>query len=485
MRYIQKVVIVGAGISGLACAYRLKQLGVQCMVLEADTRAGGVIATVRRNNYLFELGPQCPRFAASVWQLVQELGLKKEFVAGNPKAKRYIFSRGQLHLAPFSPLGLIGTGLLKASSKLRLLTEGFSTTTPPLQEESLAEFVTRKFGPDTLENLVDPLISTVFFGDAYKMGMQSAFPAMVEWEREHGSLTRGALRARASKSKSSKDGDNEPAASSRVASRSMKVTDSLPSLGSFQSGMARLTERLAEELREEIRYGVSVKSVWQGSREDGDGPPGWEMEISGGEKLFAKHLILCVPAHDAGSILERSAPSLAAQLRAIEYAPIEGVSSVYDRSQVRNQLDGFGFMVPRKERLHAICTFWNSSLFPQRAAEGEVLMTTFIRSSPNREDFSVRDEASARAVEKENAVILGIAGESKDREVWVSPRALPQYNVGHSQRVAAIREALSGLSNLYLASNYLKGRSIGECVDLGFETAKEVHSRLDGTSIQQ
>jgi protoporphyrinogen/coproporphyrinogen III oxidase len=123
--YREKVVVIGAGISGLACAYRLKQLGMHCLVLEAKERAGGLIATVRKNDFLFETGPQCPRFPAPVWQLVRELNLESEFVAGNPKAKRYIFSGGRLHAAPFSPAGLITTRLVGFPSKYRILTEAF------------------------------------------------------------------------------------------------------------------------------------------------------------------------------------------------------------------------------------------------------------------------------------------------------------------------------------------------------------------------
>lgn len=485
VRYTQKVVIVGAGISGLACAYRLKQVGVQSLVLEGESRAGGVIATTRRNGHLFELGPQCPRFASGVWRLVQELGLANEFLAGDPKAKRYIFSNGQLHLAPFSPWGLLATGLLKVSSKVRILTEVFSATKPPAQEESLAEFVARKFGADTLENLVDPLIATVFFGDSYKMGMESAFPALVEWEREHGSLVRGALRARASRHKvANRVGDTASPDPPNAASRSLKVTDALPSLGSFQNGMARLPEKLSEHLREEIRYGVRVEHASRRSGEDTREASGWQVEASDDQKIFAEHLILSVPAYDAERILERGAPALAAHLGSIEYAPMQGVSSVYERSQVENPLNGFGFLVPRKEGMRTICTFWNSSLFPQRAPEGKVLMTSFVRRARDGEEFSVKEEASARVIERENAMVLGIAGEPKDREVWSQPRALPQYNVGHAKTIAAIRQALPDLPHLYLASNYLKGRSIGDCVDVGFEAAKEVHSCLEGKHIK-
>jgi len=482
--YTQKVVIVGAGISGLACAFRLKQLGIRSIVLEAADRPGGVIATLRRNGFLFELGPQCPRFPASVWRLVREIGLEPEFIAGDPKAKRYIVKNGQLQLAPFSPAGLLVTGLLGLSSKLRILTEVLSNSQPPRHEESLAEFVQRKFGSETLENLVDPLISTVFFGDAYKMGMQSAFPALVDWERKHGSLVRGALRARALR-RATEETDSRPASvPSNQAAGSLKVTDALPSLGSFRDGMGRLPEKLADVLGEQIRYGVAVESARQTNDAAGEAQECWEISTAQGESIIVNQLVLCVPAYEAARIIRSSAPAIASQLRSIEYAPMHGVAAAYDRQQVRHPLDGFGFMVPRKEGLRTICTFWNSSLFPQRAPEGKVLLTSFVRSDANENSGSAKQETLARAVETENARILAIPGAPEDREVWSHPQALPQFNVGHARTVAALNEPAALPANLYLAGNYLKGRSIGDCVDLAFQVAQSIHSRLHHNSIQ-
>jgi len=478
--YTQKVVIIGAGISGLACAHRLKQRGIACLVLEAAARPGGVIATIRRDGYLFEIGPQCPRFAAPVWQLVQDLGLQDEFIAGNPAVKRYICRFGALHPAPFSPGGLLTSKLVGLSSKLRILTEVLHSTQPPAREETLAEFVTRKFGADLVDNLADPVISTVFLGDAYKMGMASAFPALVEWERKHGSLVRGAIRARNSKRDAGAT-NGKAIGAAKANSRSMKVTDSLPSLGTFRSGMGRLMERLAEELRGEMRYGVRVENVAPNVGVKRDSAASWQVTLADGSAINADHIVLSLPAYETARLLERSAPELASELHAIEYAPMGGVSSGYDRRQVKNTLDGFGFMVPRKEGLQTICTFWNSSLFPGRAPSGKVLITSFARID---ESGALDDETYARGIEAENARILGITGEPEIRNVWRHPRALPQYNVGHGKRVAAINGFLPALMNLHLAGNYLKGRSIGECVESAFQVAERVHSQLAETNIQ-
>ena len=478
--YTEKVVVIGAGISGLACAYRLKQLGIPCLVLEAQERPGGLISTIRKNGFLFETGPQFPRFPALLWRLVHELNLQSEFVEGDSGAKRYIVRNARLHRAPFSPGGLLGTRLLGFPSKLRILTEVFGTSKPPLHEESLAEFVQRKFGAEVLDYLVDPLISTIFLGDAHKMGMESAFPALVEWERKHGSLVRGAIRARNSKRQSRKLDASPQRTGTNVKRDSLHVTSALPSLGSFRSGMSALPEKLAEKLHGQVRYREGIACVTRIPAENDAAEAAWQIASSNSDKITAEHLILAVPAYAAAQLLANAAPQLASQLNTIEYAPVCSVASAYDRSQVSNALDGFGFMVPRREGWETICTFWNSSLLPGRAPEGKVLMTSFAGRAANNGAQRVGGEAYARSVEAENSRALGIAREPLDRVVWQDPKALPQYNVGHVQRIAVIRNILSMTPGLGIAGNFLKGRSIGECVETGFDAAEDVHSRIRG-----
>ncbi len=467
--YTERAVIIGAGISGLTCAYRLKQLGIRALVLEATERAGGLIATIRRNGFLFEAGPQAPRFPASVWRLVRDLNLASKFVPGDPKAKRYIVRHGRLHPAPFSPAGLVTTRLLGPASKFRILTEVFRSSRPPLHEESVAEFVQRKFGAEVLDDLVDPFIATIFLGDSYKMGMESAFPALVEWERNRGSLVRGAIRARKSKQNAGKLDASSAGSRANGKRGAFDVTDALPSLGSFRTGMGAFPEKLAEVLQPAIRYNAEIASVARLASSSDGTERGWEIGLASGDKITAEKLVLAVPAYIAARLLVSSAPNLAGCLQAIEYAAISAVSSAYQKSQVAHALDGFGFMVPRREGLRTICTFWNSSLFPERAPEGQVLMTSFARTESN-------DDECAQIVEAENAKTLGITGGPVDRLLWKDSHALPQYNVGHAQRVTEIANILRAVGNLYLAGNFLRGRSIGDCVEVAMRVAEEMHS---------
>jgi hypothetical protein len=159
------------------------------------------------------------------------------------------------------------------------------------------------------------------------------------------------------------------------------------------------------------------------------------------------------------------------------------VASAYDRSSVANSLDGFGFMIPRREGLNTICMFWNSSLSAERAPQGQVLITSFAGRQLSEGFQAMSEEECAQAVEAENAKMLGITARPVDQQVWKDPQALPQYNVGHARRVAEITNILATQPNLHLAGNFLRGRSIGDCVDVGYRVAENLHSQPEGQGI--
>jgi oxygen-dependent protoporphyrinogen oxidase len=220
---------------------------------------------------------------------------------------------------------------------------------------------------------------------------------------------------------------------------------------------------------------VSVKSITERKGDDEE-KPFWRIRLSSGDEINADKVVVATPAYAAAPLLIESMPKLSALLAGIEHAPMDVVSSAFDRKQVRHPLVGFGFMAPRQEELRTICTFWNSSLFPTHARDGAVVMTSFASRGSDGNLSEMPDDLLAQQVEAENAAVLGITGAPIDRMTWKYPRALPQYNVGHAQRVKEIRETLSHLPGLLLAGNYLAGRSIGDCVDTGFQAADHLHS---------
>ncbi len=473
-------IVIGAGITGLVCAFRLQQSGIPVILLEAADSAGGMIATCGKNGFLFEAGPQCPRFPSPLWDLVHELNLEGEFVRGDSRAPRYILKNGRLHVAPFSPFSFAFTELVGASSKCRLLTEIFRRSRPPHDEESLAEFVRRKFDGDVLDYLVDPFIAAIFAGDSEKIGVESAFPFLARWEREHGSLLRGALRSRNGNSASDSRNKSQ-LQSTRTRQKSLIVTESLPSLGSFRAGLGVLPKKLAHNLGDSLRLRTRVQSVEPGEmREDPDSM--WQLRLGGGEVLSGAALVMTTPAYEAARLLQNAAPELSTMLSDISYAPMAVVSSGYDRAQVRSPLRGFGVMIPPREKLSTIFNVWNSSVLDGRAPAGKILMTSFAGGATNPAFVEKDDATIAAIVEGEMGAVLGIDGEPVERFVWKHPRTLPQFNPGHARTVATIRKALAGLPGLYLAGNYLDGRSLGDCVESGSRTAEEIATNFSNVT---
>ena len=247
--------------------------------------------------------------------------------------------------------------------------------------------------------------------------------------------------------------------------------------------MGILPEKLSEALGESMKYGARAESVEPVRSENGTPMAGWRIRVQGGEEITAELLVLALPAYVAARLLERSAPQLGALLGEIEYASMCAVSTAYERDQVSHPLDGSGFMVPRREGLHTICTFWNSSLFKGRAPDGKVLMTSFAGRDSNGALAVLPDEECAQTIHAENTRILGIRGAPVDQMVWRYPRALPQYNVGHAKRVTEIQRLLGTFPSLDLVGNYLTGRSIGDCAELASRVAEDVNSRFRKSNI--
>jgi oxygen-dependent protoporphyrinogen oxidase len=248
-------------------------------------------------------------------------------------------------------------------------------------------------------------------------------------------------------------------------------------MGSFRRGLGTLPKTLAQKLGDSIRFGAKVEAINARAAAGGLDTP-WRLRLSTGEEITSAGLVVTAPAYEAARLLGTTAPALSRKLSELYYAPMAVVSSGYDRTQVRNPLHGFGLMIPRREKLNTFFNVWNSSVIGGRAPEGKVLLTSFAGGATNPDFLRMEEKAIAQIIEAEMATVLGIEGPPIERLVWKFPKALPQFNLGHAQTAAAIREAVTGLPGLYLAGNYLEGRSLGDCVEIGSRTAREVLHQL-------
>jgi oxygen-dependent protoporphyrinogen oxidase len=250
----------------------------------------------------------------------------------------------------------------------------------------------------------------------------------------------------------------------------LDLTESLPRMGSFRSGLAALPKAIAAKLGDSMSFRVKAETI-EPVAVNGGSSPGWRLRLVGGEEVTGSVVVVTAPAYEVAHLLQNAAPKLSAMLAEISYAPMAVVSSGYERTQVRNPLSGFGVLIPRREKLNTFFNVWNSSLFNGRAPEGKVLMTSFAGGATNPAILDRDDATIAEIIESEMGAILGIDGPAAERCVWKYPQALPQFNLGHARRITSIREALAELPGIYLAGNYLQGRSLGDCAELGSRTA--------------
>jgi oxygen-dependent protoporphyrinogen oxidase len=448
-----RVIVIGAGISGLACAFRLAERGADVTVLERAGRVGGVIASASHNGFLFELGPQSFQLTSAYSELIRGAGLESELVTAPARAPRYVLARGKLHPVPMGPQILVTGSLLGFGTRLRLIRDLGGRSAPPESPESLAEFVRRKFGEQMLDRLAGPFVSGIYAGDPERLGLRDTFPDLYRWEKEQGSILRGAMR------------------SMKAARASGKPR---PTLSAMRNGNASLLGALAAKLGERVVLGTSVESVKTAGSSNQES---FEVEVhgpAGNEIRVADHVVMAAPADATGRMLCGISPQLEKMLGRIEYAPVAVVGAGYRREQVKNPLEGFGFLVARSEGRKLLGTVWMSSLFPGRAPEGRVNLASFIGGATDPTTTELAPEEIARIVEKELEPILGISGPPVERMVNVYRRALPQYNTGHRRMVEEIRAEAGRIPGLHLVGNYLDGPATGVCVDLAFRTAEQV-----------
>ncbi len=451
-----QVVVIGGGISGLACALRLQQLGARVTLLEANKRSGGLIGSVEREGFLFESGPQSFQGTEALLGLIRDLGIESDLCKADRRAPRFVLRQGRLRKIPMAPQGFLTSSLLGIGSRWRIVSEGLSRTTPPSEDESIAQFVRRKFGHEILEYLVSPFVSGVYAGDPEKLSLRAAFPTLEEWERQYGSVLRGAMKSR-------------PAKGARQGP---------PPMCSFLRGMRVLTDAMFAKLDENAKSGARVDTVTKADQ-------GFQIQVTQdgrSEQMNARAVVLATPTYVASHIAAPLSAKAAQTLSGIAYAPVVVVAAGYHCNQSAAALDGFGVLIPRSEKYRTLGIVWNSSLFPNRAPQGQMTITSILGGATDSAIIEKSDDEIIATTMHEHSRILKIEGSPIISAIWKHPRALPQYNLGHAHAVREIREVERALPGLYFAGNYLEGPSIGKCVEQGFQTAEAVRADLEQLS---
>jgi len=435
------VLVIGGGISGLVCACALRKRGVETQLVEAMARPGGVIRSEHLDGFLVELGPQSFSATPELRRLASELGISGDLVQAPRKAPRYVLVNGALETVPLNPVALLASSLLGIRTKWNLARDAFGRTQPPQEDESVANFIRRKFGADLLDRLVGPFTSGVYAGDPERLSLRSAFPSIYEAEKSAGSAIRGMLRA----------------------AKARKEPRERPALLSFREGNDTLIRALAGSLGPALCCGTRALSIERDATTNS-----FRVTLKGAgepQTRLADRLILATPTDVAANLLGGVNAAFESLLAPIEYAPVAIVSLGYRRDDVAHRLQGFGFLVPRSAGLRVLGTVWNSSLFPKRAPKGYVLLTSFVGGATDPQAITLSPEGLFAAVHREIAPILRIREKPVFSNVQIYPRALPQYDLGHAERLEKLDKLLCETPNLRLAGNYLRGPAIGSCVE--------------------
>ena len=441
-----EVVIVGGGISGLSLAYFLlkKKPDLDIKIIEAENKAGGKIVSENISSFLCEAGVNgFLNNKPSTIVLANELGI--EPLMGSEHSKvRYILIDGQLKKVPEDPLKFFASSLLSVRGKIRMIGEYFI---PPLKEdidESVQSFVSRRVGTEFYEKLIDPMSTGIYAGDPTKMSMKSCFPKVYWLEKKYGGLIKGLIALK----KGKKNVETAP--------KSM--------LMSFRNGMVELIQSLENKLASKI---LKNKKVLDITLNNGL----YNLYMADGEYLQATKIVLACPAHESANIVKEFDKELSKLLASIPYPPLSVVAFGFKTEQIGFGTGLYGFLVPHREKRKILGCLFDSTIFPNRAPQGYVLLRTMIGGMRSPDLALLPDEKLIETALSELRDILSIKGNPEFIKIFRWQKAIPQYQVGLEEKLRKIDERLKSFPGFYLTGNAYRGVSVNDCIQNSIELA--------------
>ena len=496
------VIIIGGGISGLAIAYRLSQAlpSAGITLLERNTRLGGTIWTERRDGFQVETGPNgFLDTNPSTINLCQEVGLGPQLISASDAAarNRFLFLGGKLQPLPGGLGAFLRSDLLSWRGKLRLLTEPFRPRRRDTADESIDAFARRRAGHEAADTFADALVTGIHAGDPTLLSAKAAFPRLVGFEEESGSVVRGLVYY-------ARQRRTEAKASGQPYQRSGRMW-------SCRAGLRILVETLEARLTHRrpppadcrlpaadcslptaqvapsfpgsslgtraVLRGINVQRIEkETSREDGR--PAWTIRGAGQEHWAADAVVLACPAHQQAAILAELDRELAEKIGGIAYNRIAVVALAFRQADVHMSLEGFGYIAPQRTRRDVLGVQWCSSIFPDRAPSGAVLLTAMCGGWHRAEMVGWDDDRLLQAVLAELRLAMGISAEPIFHHIVRWDPAIPQYLLGHLDRVAWIEQRLACHTGLFLAGNAYHGGALNDCVERAAAVAQQVATFL-------
>lgn len=473
---MSRVAIVGGGISGLAVGFELLSLGLpgsDLVVLEAEDRPGGNVATDRVGDLLIEKGPN--GFLANsppTFDLIERLGMADRVLPSrDSSAIRFIYRNGGLHRIPEGPSTLLSTKLLSRRGRWRIMAEPLIKK-GGYDEESVFDFAKRRIGKEAASIMVDSMVSGVFAGDSKNLELRAAFPRMTELESRYGSLVKAmfALRRRRPATGGSQ-------ATGRTKVKIPKSTGFGSRLTSFKDGMEELIHVLAARLGDSLKTGTRVLGLEKTQ-------DGFTLLCERGDSVKCEAVVLACPAPTARVFTREIDPELSSLLGRIPSASISVIATAYRAGDVDSEPWGFGFLVPRGEGVRILGCLWTSSIWEGRAPEDSILLRTMIGGAHDPEAVKLPDQELLDIVLSELEQTMGLRADPMLHKIYRWPLGIPQYTPGHTARRLRILEILKSHRGLFVSGNSYGGVSTNHCLAEAPKVAKGVMESLngDGTS---
>jgi oxygen-dependent protoporphyrinogen oxidase len=447
------VAVIGGGISGLATAWNLMRQGLDVIVLERQVNPGGNAISERIGGFLMEHGPSTiDARASAATDMAGVLGLDNERCELGPEVRnRYLVGNGNLRPIAAHPMGFLMSDYLSPVARLRMLAEMAVPRGRGEADESIASFCSRRFGRQFTERVMEPLVRGVYGGDADNLSVQAVFPALVGMEQRCGSISAGIMMSRLSRRK-------------------------MPGrrLYSWRDGIGSLPSLLARLLGTRVYTGIAVRRIHRVA-------DGFHIDAGPGGRISARAVVIATQPHVSAQLLEGLEDEAAAAASAIEAPPTAVIYLGYRREQVGHPLDGLGFFSPRSEGRSLNGVQFCSTMFEGRAPEGHVSLAGYLGGDAAPELARAPADALMALARDEFGDLLGAKGQPAVARVRHWPRGLPQYRLGHADRIATLRDAEARMPGLFLTGNYFNGPSVGACLSQAMITAERVQTTLANT----
>lgn len=449
-----RIAIIGGGISGLSLAFFLleKDPELDIIVLESEQRPGGKIWTEKADGFLCEGGvngflDNKPR----TLELSKKVSLEP-LRSNDASRKRFIFSSNRLHRLPESPPAFLASSLMTLKGKLRIMAE-LVIPGDVKEEETLAAFARRRMGKEAYEKLIDPMASGIYAGNPETLSLRACFPKVYDLELRYGGLIRGMIRLQREKKKQG---------------RAEKVgAGPGGTLTSFYDGMGEFVNALRAFLGSRLRLGSKVIGIERKGR-------GYSLSFADGSSMDADIVVSASPAYAASDMLKNMDRRLSNLVAEIPYPSLSVVCLGFRKEKIKTPVDAFGFLIPSGEKRKILGTLYDSSIFPNRAPEGYVLLRSMVGGARYCDLARENDSKLVDLVKSELAEIMDIRSAPDFVRVYRHDMAIPQYTVGHLARLMNIDAILQKHRNLYLTGNAYRGIGVNDCIENSLRLAEKI-----------